>query len=64
MLSNGSEKLWRHRKEEEFIIFCLVLLVELVLQLAQFDIMLSILHVMALIIKVAGELLSLLSTVG
>ena len=64
MFGNGTEKLGRHGQEEEFIVLGLVLLIESALKLAQLNVVLGILHIMALIVEVAGKLLGLLWTVS
>ena len=64
MFGNGTEKLRSHGQEEEFIVLSLVLLIESVLKLAQLNVVLGILHIMTLIVEVAGKLLGLLGAVG
>ena len=64
VFGNSTEKLRSHGQEEEFIVLGLVLLIELILKLAQLNVVLGILHIMALIVEVAGKLLGLLGAVG
>lgn len=62
VFGNSTEKLRSHGQEEEFIVLGLVLLIELILKLAQLNVVLGILHIMALIVEVAGKLLGLLGS--
>ena len=64
VFGNGTKKLRSHGQEEEFIVLSLVLLIEMVLKLAQLNVVLGILHIMTLIVEVAGKLLGLLWAVS